>query len=229
MGIARSTLNKWLHQFGFTSSDCLEVLNLAKEINRTKELSWKGCLNFATRLKRKKIKLIRVEGLIVSIAELRRKAKIGQKRLNILLSQGLNGDDIMKWAEENAFSSPKIDSFKFNNKVFKSYAEFDRYAGLAWGKTAYYKRKGFSFDDILELVRITKKLKGSGMETKTAFQRASFELTRKIQGHYIKPSTENYLKFRKLGKPPKEAATLAGVSKSNTSRLEKTLKTRGLL
>ena len=63
----------------------------------------------------------------------------------------------------------------------------------------------------------------NGVSEVKAFFMVSYELTmEKNGGRKLPPKVEEYIRLRKLGTDPKESADLSGVSKSNTSRLEKT-------
>ena len=223
LGIANSTLSKWLKKFKMTAEECVKTFSLAKRISLTQSCSFKGCLSSASEIVLGKIPLIQLDGDIVTKGQLRRTCKTQIKNIDDFIKKGMTGDEIFSWSEKNRGNAPVVEAFFYEGKKFFSYSQLDRYLGIKNGLIGSFRRRGFSFEEIQTLIKNANDLMQNGVSEVKAFFMVSYELTmEKNGGRKLPPKVEEYIRLRKLGTDPKESADLSGVSKSNTSRLEKT-------
>lgn len=223
LGVAKSTLSKWINQFGLNAEQCIEIYELAREISYCWPCSFKGCLSHASEIVRGKMPRLEINGFFYSKTTLRNKCRISYEQLNKLLKYGMSAEEIFLWSEQNRGDPPTIEPFQFNGILFRSYSELDRHLGLKTGYVGAWRRRGFSFDDIEQLLIYYETFLKTGRSHRDALQLASYKLTQeKSGGKKLKPNVRKYIEYRVIGYDPKRSAELSGVSRSNTSRLEKT-------
>ena len=161
--------------------------------------------------------------MLVSTSELRNICRTSIKNIEKKLAEGLSGDEIVVWAKINRGDPPTIQPFEYDGTIFKSYAAFDRHIKAPIGTTARYHRLGLSSEEIIQVVETAKKLIREGQSPNAAYRSASRDLNQiRKGGKKLKPKVIEYIKARRAGLPPKEACISAGLSKGNSSRLEKT-------
>ncbi len=133
--------------------------------------------------------------------------------------------EILAWSEVNRGKSTKIEPFRYANQIFYTYAQLDRFLGSPWGYTAKCNRNGYTLKETAEIIENAKQLMNSGMTEGRAYHKASREFSEnKKGGKKLAENIAHYIRLRRSDVDPKSACEKAGLSKSNSARLEKTHK-----
>ena len=224
LGVIKTTLSKWLDEFQLNGDECISIVELANEISAHNEKSRKACLEHASRIIRGSWEKHLVDDRIVTKEDLAKIAGVGEYPINKLLAKGLDADEIVKWGKTYLGAKNYVEPFIVRGMFFKTHSSFARYLGLNHSaQITTYRSNGHSYEDIMLIVEKANELtEKKGRSRSSALRESSRAATLRRKGKLISAKVAKYIELRKKKADPKSAAKEAGLSLSNTSRLEKT-------
>ena len=221
--VPMSTASKWTTHFKLTAEQCVRIVELARKVSVSQDLSYSACLRQASDIITGKKPLLILNGHVITQNLLKSYAKINLSIVKSKIKEGMNAEDIMEWVSANRGKLyNKIDPVFFEGQKFFSYAELDRHLGCPAGYAAKCQRKGLNVTETKTLILLAKDEMNKGYKEGIAYMIASRKYFQtKRGGKKLSSKVANYISLRRAGVDPKKSCEQAGLSKSNSSRLEK--------